>query len=155
MVWLDLFFFFFLKGDLTLYHKILDLSIFGTFQNVAYERDSSIFFFSHNVIKRYFNHVCSSFKKVKCQSTSNSLLTDKVKDLTYSLQYNKFLNLSKLKAFADGKCDSKIEIFLGKGRKHCGKRRKCLLSAFSPCPSMFSKGFPLRVVKRHNCVVKN
>ena len=27
------------------------------------------------------------------------------------------------------------------GKKHCGKRRKCWLPAFSPCPTMFSKGF--------------
>ena len=26
-----------------------------------------------------------------------------------------------------------------KGRKHCGKRRKCWLPAFSPFPTMFSK----------------
>ena len=27
----------------------------------------------------------------------------------------------------------------GKGIKHCGKRRKCWLPAFSPFPTMFSK----------------
>ena len=30
------------------------------------------------------------------------------------------------------KCDSKTEICFGKGRKHCGKKRKCWLPAFSP-----------------------
>ena len=39
------------------------------------------------------------------------------------------------------KCDWKIEICFGKGRKHCGKRRKCWLPAFSPFPTMFLKGF--------------
>ena len=29
--------------------------------------------------------------------------------------------------------------WFGKGRKHCGKRRKCWLPAFSPFPTMFSK----------------
>ena len=35
---------------------------------------------------------------------------------------------------------TKIEICFGKGRKHCGKRTKCWLPAFSPFPTMFSKG---------------
>ena len=34
------------------------------------------------------------------------------------------------------------------------KRRKCWLPAFSPFPSMFSKGLLLRVVKSPNCAVK-
>ena len=47
-----------------------------------------------------------------------------------------------------------IEICNGKGRKHCGKWRKCWLPAFSPFPTMFSKAFCLRVVKSWVCVVK-
>ena len=35
----------------------------------------------------------------------------------------------------------KTEIHFGMVRKHCGKRRKCWLPAFSPFPAMFSKGF--------------
>ena len=31
--------------------------------------------------------------------------------------------------------------------KHCGKRRKCWLPAFSPFPTMFLKGFVPRVIK--------
>ena len=47
---------------------------------------------------------------------------------------NKILDWSKLKAFADEKINvtKKIEICCGKGRKHCEKRRKCWLPAFSP-----------------------
>ena len=30
------------------------------------------------------------------------------------------------------RCGSKIEVCLWRGRKHCGKRRKCWLPAFSP-----------------------
>ena len=52
------------------------------------------------------------------------------------------------------KCERKIEIWFGKGRKHCGKRRKCWLPAFSPFPSMFSKGLSVRVIKSRTCVVK-
>ena len=52
-------------------------------------------------------------------------------------------------------CDRKIEICFGKGRKHCGKRRKCWLPAFSPFPTMFLKGFFFNVVKSRNSIVKS
>ena len=38
------------------------------------------------------------------------------------------------------------------GRKHCGKRRNCLLQAISPFPTVFSKGLLPRRVKRCHCV---
>ena len=38
------------------------------------------------------------------------------------------------------------------GRKHCGKRRNCLLRAISPFPTVFSKGLFLRGIKRCHCV---
>ena len=37
------------------------------------------------------------------------------------------------------KWDSKIEIWFRKGRKNCGKMRKCWLPAFSPFNAMFSE----------------
>ena len=52
------------------------------------------------------------------------------------------------------KCNSRIEILLKLGRKHCGKRRKCWFPAFSPFSTMFSKGFFFRVIKCLDCVVK-
>ena len=51
------------------------------------------------------------------------------------------------------KCDRKIEICFRKGRKHCGKRRKCWLPAFSLFPTMFSKCFLFKVVKSRDGVV--
>ena len=36
------------------------------------------------------------------------------------------------------KCDWKVKICSGKGRKHCGKRRKCWKPAFSPFNAMIS-----------------
>ena len=39
------------------------------------------------------------------------------------------------------KIAEKIEICFGKGRKHCGKWRKCWLPAFSTFPAMFLKDF--------------
>ena len=52
------------------------------------------------------------------------------------------------------KCDLKIGNYLGKGRKPCVQRRKCWLPAFSPFPTMFSKGYFVRVVKSWDCVLK-
>ena len=43
----------------------------------------------------------------------------------------------------------------GNSRKHCGKRRKWWLPAFSPFPTMFSKGLFVRVIKSRDCVVKS
>ena len=43
----------------------------------------------------------------------------------------------------------------GKGGKHCWERRKCWLPAFSPFPTMFSKGFLYRAMKSHDCVGKS
>ena len=48
----------------------------------------------------------------------------------------------------------KFEICFLKGTKHCGKRWKCWLSAFSPFPTMFSKAFSVRVVESRDCVVQ-
>ena len=38
-------------------------------------------------------------------------------------------------------------LFLMKGRKHCGKRRKCWLPAFSPFPTRVSKASYMRSLK--------
>ena len=56
-----------------------------------------------------------------------------------SLSKNKISDWSKFNAFADDKIEltEKIEICFGKGRKHCGKRRKCWLPAFTPFPTSF------------------
>ena len=72
---------------------------------------------------------------------------------TDSLPINNILDLSKLKAFADNEINVTENLKFGKGRKHCGKMRSCWLPAFSPFPTMFSKGFFLRVVKSRDCVV--
>ena len=39
------------------------------------------------------------------------------------------------------KCNPNIKICFENGGKHCGKRRKCWLPAFSPFPTMFSRAF--------------
>ena len=40
------------------------------------------------------------------------------------------------------------------GRKHCGKRRTCLLRAISPFPTVFSKDLYRRHVKSRACLGK-
>ena len=73
-----------------------------------------------------------------------------------SFPHSKVLDWFKLKGFADVKINvtKKIEISFSEGRKHCGKRRKCWLPAFSPFPRMFSKGFLFSVFKSWDFVVR-
>ena len=54
---------------------------------------------------------------------------------------DKISDLPKLKAFAEDTSNEtqNLEICVLKGRKHCGKRRKCRLQAFSPFPYKASK----------------
>ena len=72
------------------------------------------------------------------------------------LPNDKILDPSKFKGIADNNLNvnENLKFALGKDRKHCGKRRKCCLPAFSPFPTMFSKGFFPRVVKSRDCAVK-
>ena len=65
-----------------------------------------------------------------------------------SLPKDNILDWSKVKAFADDKYVWKIKACFGTGRKHCGKRRKCWLQAFSPSPTMFSNASSFTVVKK-------
>ena len=75
---------------------------------------------------------------------------------------DKILDWSKFKSFADDikKKLLKMMIFVfDRVKKHWGRgvgvRRICWLPAFSPFPSMCSKGFLIRVVKSRDCVVKS
>ena len=64
-----------------------------------------------------------------------------------SLPNNKFVDYSRLKGFADEKINVTKKLnCVQKGRKHCEKRTKCWLQAFSPFPTMFSRGIFFRVV---------
>ena len=49
---------------------------------------------------------------------------------------------------------NKKEILFGMGGKHCGKMRKCWLTAVSPFSTVFTKCFFFRVVNIQDCVVK-
>ena len=66
-----------------------------------------------------------------------------------SLPNYKFLDWSKLKAFADDKINvtQKLKFALGQEENIGGK-------TFSPFPTMFSKALFFRVVKSRDCVVK-
>ena len=64
-----------------------------------------------------------------------------------------------MKAFSNDKIKvtEKLKFVKGRVEKHCGKWRKCWLPAFSPFPTMFSKGLLVfhRVVKSRDCVEKS
>ena len=73
-----------------------------------------------------------------------------------SLPNDKNLDWSKLKVFADDTIKmTNITVSFGKVGKHCGKRRKCWLPAFSPFPTIFSKRLFVGVVENRDCVVKS
>ena len=74
----------------------------------------------------------------------------------YPLPNDIFLDWSKIASIyrQQNKFYVKAEILFGMGRKHLGKSRKWWLPAFSPFPTVFSKGFFFRVVKSRNCLVK-
>ena len=94
---------------------------------------TSIFFFSENAFKTF------------CVGSS-------VGSLKPRMANDKILDWSKMKAFADdNKCDSKIEICQWKDRKHLGKGENAGHQHFLFFPTMFSKGYFLRVLSR-DCV---
>ena len=66
------------------------------------------------------------------------------------------LDSSKLKEFAVGnfKLDENSKKVLQEGRKHCAKRRNCLLQAISPFPLVFKKDFYCRHVTNKACLGK-
>ena len=101
-------------------------SVLYRLENIVENR---IFFFSNNDFKDFF-----------------------WSGLFYSIPNNKIMDWSKLKAFADNNLNvnEKLKIVLGRVENIVGKR----LNAFSPFPTMFAKGFFLRVVKSRDCVVK-
>ena len=72
-----------------------------------------------------------------------------------SLPNNKIFDRTKLKAFADDRKNvaGKMKFVLGMIKNIVGKGEKCWLPAFSPFPTMFSKGFFFRVVKSRDCMV--
>ena len=67
------------------------------------------------------------------------------------------LDWFKLKVFADYKINlnEKAENWFWKSRTHCGKRRKCLLPAFSPFLRRCFKALNFRFVKSLDCVGKS
>ena len=73
-----------------------------------------------------------------------------------SLPDDKILTFSKRKALADVNFNETqmMQFFFDRGSKHCGERRKCWLLAFSPFPTMFSKGLFFRIVKTRDCLGK-
>ena len=74
-----------------------------------------------------------------------------------SLQNKIFFGLDQIQSICRRQmnCSLSYDFCLQSSRKHCGKRRKCWLPAFSPFPTMFSTVLFPRVIKIRNCVVKS
>ena len=68
-----------------------------------------------------------------------------------SLPNTKFLDMTKLKAFADNKLNLANMISLFDRVENTGKRQKCWLQAFSALPTVFSKDLFFRVVYLELC----
>ena len=85
-----------------------------------------------------------------------AFLLSRIAMVYLTLPNDNFLDWSQVETTCSrqNKLNLQTEIHFGMGRKHCGKRRKCWLPAFSPFPTMFSKGFFLRVVKCRDCGIK-
>ena len=73
-----------------------------------------------------------------------------------SLPNDKISDWSKLKASADDKINvtEKLKFLLERVENIVGKGRNCWLPAFSPFPTVFSKGFLYRVIQSRDCVEK-
>ena len=73
------------------------------------------------------------------------------------LSNNKFLDMTKLKAFADDKLNiAKMTISLcDRVENNVGKEKKCWSPAFSSFPTVVYKVFFFRVIKSQDCVVKS
>ena len=74
--------------------------------------------------------------------------------LSQPITRRQILDSSKPNKFADDnfKFDENGKKLSKRVKKHCGKRRNCLLQAISPFPKVFSKGLFPRGVKRCHCV---
>ena len=70
--------------------------------------------------------------------------------------FQQILDPSKLTEFADDnfKFDENGRKFIQMGRKHCGKRRNCLLRAISSFLTVFSKALYCRCIKTRACLGK-
>ena len=116
--------------------------------------------------------VNASSKCINCGQPGQSMLADIAGNLLLvpeKVKPSSWLTLYQTKIFSlipnwkhlqtKNESELEIDICMGKGRKYCGKRRKCWLPAFSPFPTpfptMFSKGLFLKVFKSQDCMVKS
>ena len=74
-----------------------------------------------------------------------------------SLPNNKFLDWSKFKASADDKINvnEKFKFIFGRVENIVGKGENAGYQHFLLFPTMFSKGFILKVIKSRDCMVKS
>ena len=85
----------------------------------------------------------------KSRGISLCLTNVKILDLTLSQMTN--FRLFQTQSVCRRQFQSKVHQM---GRKHCGKRRNCLLRVISPFPTVFSEDFNCRHVKTRACLGK-
>ena len=102
-------------------------------KRLVFERVENIVGKGGNAGYQHFLHFPTLFTKSVESSVS----------LTLDCLLSVLLDLSKSKAFADDriKMTKKLKIALGRAENIAGKGEKCWLPAFSPFPTMFSKGY--------------
>ena len=85
------------------------------------------------------------FTRMKPRTTVQNVIIE-----TLTLPNNKFLDVNALKVFADDKLNvAKMMIFLlDSAENSVGNGGKCLVPAFSSFPTLFSKAFFFKVVKK-------
>ena len=125
---------------------MLVTSIFSFSQNVLHPTQNIFQFWSHTSIHCLLQ-LLSIWSSLKfCRLVKAELFTKR-----------HIFRLVEIQTICrrQNKCYLTTEFLSGIGTKHCGKRRKCCLPAFSPFPTMFSKGFIFKILKSQDCVVKN
>ena len=113
-------------------------------------------YFAENIGQDQPVHTCSLMLLCTLFCSFGFFFVTPHQTLLNSLPNDKISEDSKLKASADKEINvtEKLKDFFWKGRNQCGKRRKCWLPAFSPFPTMFSKGLFFKVVKSRDYVVE-
>ena len=104
---------------------------------------------------RDFPQCDGQFDEFECLSVKEVLFC--VCLFSNSLPNNKFLDWSKLKAFADNKINvtEKLKLALGQEENIVGKGENAGYQHFLLFPQMFSKAFIFKVVKSRDSVVKS
>ena len=152
--------------DLTLYSidTHLDASTTDSFENIVGKGgigcNKQFLLFRHcfllnQIIVSPFIHI-SDIVSLFAAELEKPKITITGKGLTLIVDYKNF-TFVHFQGYCrqQNECGPKIKKKNQRSRKHCGKRRKCWLSAYSPITTMFPKFLFPRVVINPDCMVKD